>query len=232
MNSTIINGIKIYNFSSRDALIEYAFLEKKSLIAINAEKILHADDQMRRMINKNIGYCDGIGTVWALKKKGFKDAVKIPGCELWLDLIRSSFHEKSFYLVGGRQEVIDRTAAKLKIEFPGIRIINFRNGYFSCESVKNALLDDVKASHPDVIFVAIGSPKQELLMEEMHRLHPAVYQGLGGSFDVYIGAVQRAPAWWINNNLEWAYRLIRKPSRIRRQIHLVRFLLLLLLKKI
>ena len=80
--------------------------------------------------------------------------------------------------------------------------------------------------------MAMGSPKQELLMEEMHRLHPAVYQGLGGSFDVYIGKVQRAPKWWIQNNLEWAYRLIKQPRRIKRQIHLLKFFLLLKLNRI
>jgi UDP-N-acetyl-D-mannosaminouronate:lipid I N-acetyl-D-mannosaminouronosyltransferase len=60
-------------------------------------------------------------------------------------------------------------------------------------------------------------------MEEMHRHHSAVYQGLGGSFDVYTGFLKRAPEWWVKNNLEWAYRLVRQPSRIKRQIHLVKF---------
>ena len=85
---------------------------------------------------------------------------------------------------------------------------------------------------PDVVFVAIGSPRQELLMEEMQRFHPAIYQGLGGSFDVYVGAVERAPVWWIKNNLEWAYRLLRQPLRIKRQVHLIRFLWLLFTNKI
>jgi len=71
--------------------------------------------------------------------------------------------------------------------------------------------------------VAMGSPKQEELIEEMLTVHPAVYQGLGGSFDVYVGAVKRAPDWWVANNLEWAYRLVRQPARIFRQIHLVKF---------
>ena len=68
-------------------------------------------------------------------------------------------------------------------------------------------------------------------MERIQKYHKAVYQGLGGSFDVYTGNVKRAPQWWVNNNLEWAYRLINQPSRIKRQIHLVRFLANLLLGK-
>ena len=58
----------------------------------------------------------------------------------------------------------------------------------------------------------MGSPKQELLMEEMQQKHTALYQGLGGSFDVFTGNVESAPEWWVNNNLEWAYRLIKQPS--------------------
>lgn len=63
------------------------------------------------------------------------------------------------------------------------------------------------------------------------KSHQAVYQGLGGSFDVYTGNVKRAPVWWVKHNLEWAYRLIKQPYRIKRQIHLVRFLVLLKLNQ-
>ena len=66
----------------------------------------------------------------------------------------------------------------------------------------------------------------------MQKRHAAVYQGLGGSFDVYTGYVNRAPEWWVRNNLEWAYRLVRQPARIKRQLFLVKFLVLLLLKKL
>lgn len=86
-------------------------------------------------------------------------------------------------------------------------------------------MEDIVTKRPDVVFVAMGSPKQELLMEEMAERHKAVYQGLGGSFDVYTGNVKRAPQWWVRHNLEWAYRLVKEPVRIKRQIHLVRFLL-------
>jgi UDP-N-acetyl-D-mannosaminouronate:lipid I N-acetyl-D-mannosaminouronosyltransferase len=82
------------------------------------------------------------------------------------------------------------------------------------------------------VFVAMGSPKQEYLMEKLHQKHKATYQGLGGSFDVYTGAVKRAPKWWLENNLEWAFRLFKEPSRIKRQIHLIRFLILLKFKGI
>ena len=169
----------------------------------------------------------------ALKQKGYKDVVKIPGCELWLDLIRAMYRNgKTFYLVGGKQEVIEQTAAKLNMEFPGIRIVNYRNGYIKTDKEKADLIKDVAEMKPDVVFVAMGSPKQELLMEEMSAVHSAIYQGLGGSFDVYTGNVKRAHKWWVEHNLEFAYRLIKQPSRIKRQIHLLRFLMLAKLGKL
>ena len=227
------NGLKIYPFTSFNHIIEYVGQRKGILVAINAEKILHATDQTRSIINRNIGYCDGVGAVMALKKRGYNDVVKIPGCELWLKIIASLYKEgKTFYLVGGKQEVIEQTIGKLKTEFPGIQIVAYRNGYIKTDEERNALIDDIAQKKPDVVFVAMGSPKQELLMEEMLQRHAAIYQGLGGSFDVYTGNVKRAPKWWVDHSLEWAYRLVKQPSRIKRQIHLLRFLLLVKLGRI
>lgn len=232
MQFKIINNIQTYAPTSRKELIDYAFEQKAILVAVNAEKILHATDESRSIINRNVGYPDGIGAVWALQKKGCEQVVKIPGCELWLDLIKEYESSKTFYLVGSSEEVIQETVKKLKEDFPNITIVNYRNGYLKSEEERKEMIQDIAQRKPDVVFVAMGSPKQELLMEEMHRSHPAVYQGLGGSFDVYTGHVKRAPNWWVKNNLEWAYRLIKQPSRIKRQIHLVRFFVLLKLGKL
>lgn len=225
-NRVELNGVKVHPFKSFDELLNYVCGRKGILVAINAEKILHATDQTRDIINRNIGYCDGFGAVMALKKHGY-DAAKIPGCELWLKIIEALYtKDKTFYLVGGKPEVIESTVMKLKKDFPGINIVNYRDGYIKSEDERQALINDIVAKRPDVVFVAMGSPKQELLMEEMSKKHSAIYQGLGGSFDVYTGNVERAPEWWVNHNLEWAYRLIKQPSRIKRQIHLVRFWIL------
>ena len=232
-NRVILNGVKVYPFTSFDQLLTHVEREKGILVAINAEKILHATDQTREIINRNIGYCDGSGAVLAMKKRGHGEVVKIAGCELWLKLVAAlSPQKRSFYLVGSKQTVIEATVAKLRKEFPGIHIVNYRNGYIRSDEERQALLDDIATKKPDVVFVAMGSPKQELLMEEMAKRHPAIYQGLGGSFDVYTGYVKRAPKWWVDHNLEFAYRLIKQPSRIKRQIHLFRFLWLVVMGRI
>ena len=128
--------------------------------------------------------------------------------------------------------MIQQTVSKLNNEFPNINISGFRNGYIKTEVEKQTLIKDIANKKPDVVFVAMGSPKQELLMQEMQQHHPAIYQGLGGSFDVYVGNVERAPRWWVKNNLEWAYRLVKQPTRIKRQIHLVRFFFKILFNRI
>lgn len=226
-----LNGVKTYAPQSREELINYAFERKAILVAINAEKILHATDESRDIINRNLGYPDGIGAVWALEKKGCKNVVKIPGCELWLDIVKQFYKTKSFYLVGGKDEVVKKTVSQLQQEFFGINIVNFRNGYLNTDEEKQVLIADIAQKKPDIVFVAMGSPKQELLMEEIQQHHSALYQGLGGSFDVYTGNVERAPKWWVDNKMEWTYRLIKQPSRIKRQRHLVRFFVNLHLKK-
>ena len=121
-NSVLIRGIKIYSFRSKEDIVDYVKDKNTVLIAVNAEKILHATHEIKGLINQNIGYTDGSGAVWALKRKGLKDTVKIPGCELWLDIISQTYKSKSFYLVGGTEEVIQSTIKKLRSDFEGVNI--------------------------------------------------------------------------------------------------------------
>ncbi len=212
-----IKGIEVYPFDAPGSLIEYADASKGILVAVNAEKVVNADDRLREIINGNIGYCDGVGAVKALRRKGFADVVRIPGCELWLHIVDRFHASKSFYLIGSTTEVIDTVVKKLRAEYPGINILGARNGFIADDAERAALIDDVAAKKPDVVFVAMGSPRQEFLMQEMQRRHPhAIYQGLGGSFDVYSGKQQRVPKWWIDHNLEFAYRFVITPKRLPR----------------
>lgn len=231
MKKASMNGVEVYPFASEDELLTYIDDHKGILVAINAEKILHATDETRKIINPNVGYCDGSGAVMALRKKGFKNVRKIAGCELWLKIIARFYKEKTFYLVGGKQPVIDATVEKLKQEFEGINIVGYRNGYIKTDEERQTLIADIVEKKPDVVFVAMGSPKQEYLMQEIQKQHNAIFQGLGGSFDVYTGNVKRAPRWWVDHHLEFAYRLIKEPKRIKRQSHLVKFAWWLMINK-
>lgn len=220
------NGVKIYPFSSADELIEYVDREKGILVATNAEKILLATDQTKQIINDNVGYCDGEGAVRALKRHGLKQVTRIAGCDLWLKIVEKKHPQgASFYLVGTTEEIIQETVEKLKKDYPGINILNYRNGFLKNEEERRDLIEDIAQKKPDCVFVAMGSPRQELLMAEMQKCHKAIYQGLGGSFNVFTGHTARAPKWWQNHGLEFAYRLLFEKTRRGRYKNYVRFFL-------
>lgn len=227
-----VNGFEIFPFKSSSGFLEYIKDGNWNniLVALNAEKIIKQDQSLRELVNCNIGYPDGVGAVYALRKKGVTSD-KIPGTEFWLEIVREFYREKSFYLVGAKEKVIEKTVEKLRNEFPGIKIAGYRDGYFD-ESEYPELLKQIEQEKPDIVFVALGSPKQEYVMQEMKKYHDALYMGLGGSLDVYTEHVKRAPKIWIDLHLEWAYRLIKQPSRIFRQVHLFKFVYLLLRNKI
>lgn len=223
MEKVTLNGVQVYPFTSEDELLSYIDMHKGILVAINAEKILHATNETKAIINRNVGYCDGSGAQLAIKQKGHNNAIKIPGCELWLRIVDKFKDSKTFYLVGSKPEIIEETVSRLRREYPSINIVGYRDGYIKDNGQKQSLIKDITEKKPDVVFVAMGSPKQELLMEEIQKFHPCISQGLGGSFDVYTGHVERAPKWWVDHNIEFAYRLIKEPKRIKRQIHLVKY---------
>lgn len=224
-----LNGVKTSVPTSRDQLLDYVFEHKNILVAVNAEKIYHATALSKEIINRNVGYPDGVGAVWALQRKGHKDVQKIPGCELWLNIVDKYHESKSFYLMGGEEAVIIKTVRLLKEKYPAINIVGHRNGFIKEQDEKDKLFSEISKTRPDVIFVAMGSPKQELLMEELSKIHPAVYQGLGGSFDVFTGKVKRAPAWWITHNMEGVYRTLMEPQkRIMRDIKVLPFFIKLI----
>jgi UDP-N-acetyl-D-mannosaminouronate:lipid I N-acetyl-D-mannosaminouronosyltransferase len=230
MKFALVNGIKIFAPLSRLELLNSIRNYKGLLIAVNAEKIIKSNDRLKNLINQNIGYPDGIGSVLALKQKGLK-SLKIAGAEFWLDIIKTFYFSKSFYLIGGSDEVINKTVEKISINFPGIDIKNYSNGFLS-DRDEEKLLRDIQLQKPDIIFTAMGTPKQENLMEKMYSAHPALYMGLGGSFDVFTGKKRRAPKLFIWLGLEWFYRLLKEPTRYKRQVVYIKFLYLLIFNKL
>jgi len=231
MNYQIINNYKINSFTNKDEFLDQLKNEKKILIAMNAEKILKKDEKLKTIINNNIGYPDGVGAVMALKQKGVKNVIKIPGSEFWLDIIERYHTEKNFYLIGSTNEVITNTVKKLQKEYPRIKILGYRDGFIN-ETQKEELKITIQNLQPDIIFIAQGTPRQEFLMDELIQVHPALYMGLGGSFDIYGGYKQRAPTIFLNFHLEWFYRLLKEPTRFSRQLTLIKFIILLKMKRL
>lgn len=231
MKSVEILGINVYPYLNFEDLINDAVKQKKMLLSVNAEILLKSDAELREIYNNNIGYADGIGAVMALNKKKVQ-AVKLPGCELWLKIVeRFANSDKTFYIVGSTDAVINKTIAQLKEKSPNLKIAGYRNGYLNDTDVEK-LEQNIERLKPDFVFIAMGMPKQEKLMARLYNKHRAVYLGLGGSFDVFTGNVKRAPKWWIDHKIEFAYRLLKQPSRIKRQLPLIKFYLMVKLGKI
>lgn len=219
-----VRNVNVYPFRDMQELMDDTANDKKLLLSLNAEIIMKAEGKVADIINSNIGYADGYGAIKALYRKGEKALKRIPGCELWLELIKRYHSFKTFYLIGSTEETICATVKKLKELYPDINIVGYRNGFIKHSSEKSALLDDVRDKRPDFVFVAMGFPMQELLMDELYKVHAATYLNLGGSFDVFTGKVSRAPKWIQNIGMEWFYRFITHPSRYKRQIVYLQFL--------
>jgi UDP-N-acetyl-D-mannosaminouronate:lipid I N-acetyl-D-mannosaminouronosyltransferase len=220
-----VNGLKIYAFSSKEKLVAFAIDKKKALIAINAHKILLADDGFRELVNNNIGYCDGIGSRMALKRMGSDSAIKIPGCELWLDIVSKLYNKKNFVIIGSSDNVINRTVSLLKRSYNKINILKFRNGFFNSNHEYEKSIKDIISLKPDVVFVAMGSPRQESLIARLMEKHSAIYMGLGGSLDVYCGEVKRVPQILQDIHLEWLYRWFMEPiKRTKKNLLLFKFI--------
>ena len=223
MNSIRIKNVDVYPFKNMDELIAYSEENKKLYLSLNAEIIVRAKEEVADLINEHIGYADGFGAVKVLKSKGAKDIERIPGCELWLELIKRYHDSRSFYLIGATEETIQATIAQLKEMYPDINILGYRNGFIKTAEEREAVINDVAEKKPDYVFVAMGFPIQEKLMYDMYQRHQAVYLNLGGSFDVFTGKVSRAPKIFQNMGLEWFYRFVTHPSRYKRQIVYLQF---------
>jgi N-acetylglucosaminyldiphosphoundecaprenol N-acetyl-beta-D-mannosaminyltransferase len=162
---------------------------------------------------------DGVGVVWAA---GYlKDPVpeRVAGYDFLLALLAKL--EGRVFLLGGEPGVAEKAAQIIEHTYPGVTVVGCENGFFS----ENApVLEKINRCCPDVLLVCLGAPKQELWMAENRQaLRVGVMVGLGGCLDVLAGRVRRAPTWWIDHKVEWLYRLLRQPKRLKRQIRLPLF---------
>lgn len=219
-----LNGLLTFAPAGMAALVDVAGEGPGILLAINAEKIARADPVAVEIARTNLAYPDGIGAVMALRRHGIR-AHRLPGAELWLALIERYAGTRSFYLLGATDAVVQTVADRLAQLHPGIQLW-YRSGYVSPDQ-EAQLEEEIRLRRPDFVFVAMGSPRQELLIRRLYAIHPAVYMGLGGSFDVFAGTKRRAPRWLQERGLEWAYRFAREPARLRRLPTYLRFVALL-----
>lgn len=227
-----IRDIDIWGFYDVNRFVEHLFADNRlatgTLVAINAEKVMTAeqDPVLRSLIDAaEYKYADGISIVRSIRKKYPTAVIKrIAGADLWQALMQKAGEKGTpVFLVGGKAEVLAETCDKLKTQWQ-VNIVGSQDGYFK-EEQQEELYAQIRQSGAKLITVAMGSPRQEIFMRDCSQRYPdALYMGVGGTYDVFTGRVKRAPKVWQEMGLEWLYRLLSQPTRWRRQLKLMKYM--------
>jgi UDP-N-acetyl-D-mannosaminouronate:lipid I N-acetyl-D-mannosaminouronosyltransferase len=235
-----VGGIPVSPFDSLAACAEQILAEVTRgkggfAIAINAEKVITCagDRYVKETVERaTLRYPDGAGVVAAMRLKG-AHSTRVAGADLWLEVLRRARGQQlRVALIGAKPEVLEATRRRLQAEFPNVTVSIARNGYDGTRDLE-ALTRELLADRPQLVFVALGSPRQEMLIERFRSVHPrGFYMGLGGSFDIYAGVKKRAPLWMQRRGLEWLFRFLSEPSRAPRETKRLKFLALLVMGKL
>lgn len=204
--------------------------QKAYSVAINPEKIYKAehDQELAELINgAQMCICDGIGASVAARVLHGRSLPRVTGVALFFELVREAAAKGwKIYLLGASPESSQGAYKTLLEKYPGLSLVGRHDGYFSDSG---SIVEEVNNSGADILFVAMGSPKQEQwISDNRARLNATFCMGVGGTFDVVSGRVKWAPAVCRKTGTEWLYRLLSEPKRWRRQLALPKFLVLLL----
>lgn len=247
MDKVRIFGVEVDNLSFQEAVEAVNnFLESNRLNTIctpNTEMVMAAQNspKLKELINNNdLIIPDGIGLIYGskIRKKPLKE--RVTGFDLSIKLLEIA-NEKgySLFLLGGKEGVAKKAAENIISQYPNIKITGYHHGYFKGshngyhnheEELK--IIRMINETKTDIIFVGLGFPRQEeWIANNKHRLYGKVIIGNGGTMDILAGVSKRAPEIFQRLGLEWFYRLIREPARIKRQMAIPRFVLAVLLDK-
>ncbi|MDT0124421.1 WecB/TagA/CpsF family glycosyltransferase [Paenibacillus sp. RRE4] len=226
-----IYGIPFSKLTMKETVqvLEEAVLSKQPHQVITANPImvmaaLENPAIMKVMKDAEMIVPDGTGVVWAAGYCGDPVAERVPGFELLHELLRVGENYRwGVYLLGSTPEVIQETAVRLQQQYPAIRIVGYRDGFFG-SAEDEQVVTSIRKAAPDLLFVARGADTQEpWIHKHKHSLQVPVMMGVGGSFDVISGKSKRAPKLFQKLRLEWFYRLLREPSRAGRMLALPKF---------
>ncbi|MCZ1264113.1 WecB/TagA/CpsF family glycosyltransferase [Paenibacillus tundrae] len=226
-----IYGIPFSKLTMKETVevLRQAVLTKQPHHVITANPImvmaaLENPAMMKVMQSAEMIVPDGTGVVWAANYCGEPVAERVPGFELLHELLRVGENYRwGVYLLGSTPEVIQETAVRLQEQYPAIRIVGYRDGYFG-PAEDEQVVASIHEAAPDLLFVARGADTQEPWIHKYKdALQVPVTMGVGGSFDVISGKSKRAPKVFQKLRLEWFYRLLREPSRAGRMLALPKF---------
>ena len=201
--------------------------QKSFVVTANPEIVMYAkkDPSYMSLIKKaDYVIADGIGIIKGSEILGTPIVERVAGYDLMLALLEEANKKGSrVYLLGAKEDVLQSTVKKVIERYPSINLVGSRNGYF--DSSDASVIESVQATQPDMVFVAIGYPRQEQWIHQyLTTASKGLLMGVGGSFDVLSGKSKRAPKIFIQLNSEWLYRLIKQPFRLKRMMALPQFL--------
>ncbi len=167
---------------------------------------------------------DGAGVVWAASYVGNPVKERVPGFDLMHHLFRAGEQKRwKVYLLGASPEIMEAASAKLRTQYPLIRWVGARDGYFK-DDEDVSVIEDIRAAAPDILLVGRSAAGQEPWIDRYKQeLGVPVMMGVGGSFDVISGKLKRAPIVFQKLRLEWLYRLMQEPWRYKRMLDLPKF---------
>nr|WP_019541603.1 WecB/TagA/CpsF family glycosyltransferase [Selenomonas bovis] len=208
------------------------FIEKRTPVLVataNAEMLMRAthDGALRRILQGAAMVTpDGAGTVWAAHHLGYAMPERVAGYDMVQELMREApAKRRRIFFFGSAPGVADKAKKKAEQLYPGIEIVGTRNGFFTAAD-EPAIIEEIRAAHPDILLAALGVPKQEKwLAKHLGELGVPVAIGVGGTFDVMAGVMKRAPRWMQRAKLEWLFRGMMQPKRAGRLLALPRFVL-------
>ena len=188
----------------------------------NPEFLLAArkDQPFRQaLLDADLVLADGVGVVYSAKLLGRPLKGRVPGIEFAQALMGwMAKHGKRLFLLGAKPGVAELAAANLRDRYPGLILCGTHDGYFKEDK---PVVQAIRESGADVVFVCLGAPKQEFWMAKHGPATGAhLMVGLGGSLDVFAGVVERAPEGFQKLGLEWLYRLMKEPKRFGRMAKL------------
>jgi N-acetylglucosaminyldiphosphoundecaprenol N-acetyl-beta-D-mannosaminyltransferase len=202
---------------------------------VNAAKLvnMHRNPLLQDdVLSSDIILADGSAVVWASRLLRQPVPERVAGIDLMMGMLQrgESFHYR-FYLLGATEEVSVAVARRIGRDHPGVRIVGRRNGFFSGDE-EPSIAQEILRSKPDILLMAVSSPKKERFLARWSKLIDVpVWHGVGGSFDVLAGRVQRAPQAWQRLGLEWFYRLKQEPRRLLKRYLLTNTLFCLMALK-
>lgn len=208
--------------------------KKMFIVTANPETIMIAEENTslkNALLDKNTTIIsDGIGVVKGAKMLGYTVPGTIPGVELCTKLFEyCNQYKKSIFLFGAKSEIVSKLSEKLQTDYPNITICGIENGYVED---KQMVMEKISTMRPDVVLVALGIPHQEILIyNNLDKFEKGIFVGVGGSFDVLSGAKKRAPKFFIKLHIEWLYRILKEPKRIKRFIKSNVFYMIKILKE-